>query len=736
MYFSAKVSAILLELVIVTMIGAYAQTVPLPSTQRADRFGIYNWGVDYAAYPPGTSDRLNWAADKVAALGSRTIRVALPGDTYLVNTPGVTELAQIAASPAYDKLFSDPRFQTYLLTAYSASDLQGSWNDGFTLNEYYATRDEFARLGEALLTNPRYAGKTFIILNWEGDNAMDAFANKQTIWDAYAAWIQARADGIRTARQQQPNSSAKIFSGLEFNLVRAKTGTPCGTPVTDRVATNPLQHRCVIDYVAPRVTVDYYSYSAWQTVSGAVWQERDLKTALKQDLQFALNLVRSKKPIVQEQNFLLGEYGFQRSNWGESTVANFVNAAFNAMEAPDAFQISYAIFWQIIDNAPTYLNGDDGFGLYRSRHNQFNLTRAGQAWQKRMAGQVVNNFEQRPLIRISDNKIAATVNATNAVHNPSLFAALTGVNPSNLAAATVADKQILIEAPNPAARFSSSNNAVRLEQGIRQYLLPRDYPMLYFESESQIVAGLPTTLRPGTAMVYVNDRDGVESNAQRIQLICPSCPTIASVEDTGKRLGELHPGSVLTLHGRNFSTANNTIAIEQQDAQGRSQRILLPRDEVWQEAAEHITARLPITLLPNKFAVAIVTNQQGTESNEFVLWITPDCTACAPAIRAAQGILNRADQAENFYAGANITIQGERFSANGNKVIVEQGQRRFILAAGNGWSESHTQINAALPNDLQVGYAVVYIVDAQSRESRAQAIKIGNIQTAREVKER
>ncbi len=702
--------------------------MPLPSTQRADRFGIYNWGVDYAAYPAGTPDRLNWAADKVAALGSRTIRIAMPGDIYQVNTPGITDLAQIAATPAYDKLFSDARFQTYILTAYSASDLQSNWCDGFSLEEYYATRDECARLGEYLLSNPRFAGKTFIILNWEGDNAMSAFANKQTIWDAYTAWIQARADGVKEARQRQPNSTARIFSGLEFNQVRSQAGAPCGTAVTDRVANDPLRHRCVIDYVAPRVNVDYYAYSAWQTLITAAWQERDFKTALNQDLKFALNQVRSKRASIQEQNFLLGEYGFHRSSWGESAVANLVNATFDAIEAPDAFKVSYAIYWQIIDNTPSYLNGDEGLGLYRSRHNQFTLTRAGLAWQKRIAGQPVTPFEQRPLIRIAENQITRSI---SGAYTPFSFAPRLPLNLNSQTESTITEQRIRIEALNQNGKFSPSNNAVKVEQGIRQYALPRDLPILYSESESQIEVGLPATLRPGSAVIYVNDRDGIESNTQRIELVCQSCPNIASAEDTGRRLGELHPGSILTLSGRNFSAANNTVMIEQQDAQGRPQRFTLPRDEVWQESTNKITARLPLTLLPQKLAIAVVINQQGNESNEFALWITPECPACAPALRAAQGIINRADQSETLYAGANVVIRGERFSTSGNKVVIEQAQRRTILASGAGWSESPTQIITSLPSSLLPGFAVIYIVDAQGRESRAQAIHISQVQTQR-----
>ena len=120
-YSSILWSAVLLAVTITgsnnaTAFGQERATVPSPPADRRDRFGIYNWGVDYATYPAGsTVDRLNWAADKVAEIGSRTIRVAMPGDIYAIGGMN-DDLAQAAASPAYDKLFSDPRFSTIMLT--------------------------------------------------------------------------------------------------------------------------------------------------------------------------------------------------------------------------------------------------------------------------------------------------------------------------------------------------------------------------------------------------------------------------------------------------------------------------------------------------------------------------------------------------------------------------------------------------------------------------------------------
>jgi hypothetical protein len=102
---------------------ARADAVPAPPSAQQDRVGVYHWGPDAAP------DKLNWGANAVAALGSRTIRVALSTrDDYGVNN-GAAALSAIARRPAYASLFGDPRFSTYLLTAY------------FLIGEFGAARD-------------------------------------------------------------------------------------------------------------------------------------------------------------------------------------------------------------------------------------------------------------------------------------------------------------------------------------------------------------------------------------------------------------------------------------------------------------------------------------------------------------------------------------------------------------------------------------------------------------------
>lgn len=693
---------------------AVAQTVPLPPTQLAERFGIYNWGVDYSLYPGGGLDRLNWGAEKVASLGTRTIRVALPGQIYLVNTPEAKTLAQMAASPAYDKLFRDARFQTYLLTAYSLSEMLSPWADGFTEAEAKTTRDEFAELGDYLLTNPNLAGKTFILLNWEADNAMAKLANKTSIWDSYTAWIQARADGVRAAQLRHPNNATRLFSGLEFNYI-TRNGQPCGTPTANPMQEDPLRHRCAIDYVAPRVSVDYYSFSAWVT-----FEAKDLaggnasyKTYLQRDLNFALSKVRTRRPEIQEHNFLIGEYGLSRTRRGETTVANEVNELFDTLTAPDAFQVSYAIFWQIIDNMPTFAVGDGGFGLYRSRNGQMRLTRAGQVFQKRLTGQQVTPFVEGPSIRRTPGPGVLD----SADHSPTYR-----LNP---------DRVLSIYAQGCCevgpASFSSQNNQVALEQGVRQYLLPRDNASWFYESSTQINISLPTGRRPGDALLYVTDQNGVESNAAGIYLQCATCPKINKLIDSDLKVEEYYPDTNITIFGERFSAVGNTVTVEQLDDQFVLHKYVLPRSFLTAESSTQINTRLPAGLLLNRSAIIVVTDSNGRESNEHLFNVAPECLNCAPVLCTERAMLAQEAKTEEFTPGHIVGIFGTRFSASGNRVVIQQAQQSFMLSQGSGWSETPTQINVLLPETLTPGRALVYVIDGQGRESRAIVITINRI---------
>ncbi|MGH9766735.1 MAG: hypothetical protein ACREAB_04805 [Blastocatellia bacterium] len=697
--------------------------IPPAPTQRADRFGVYNWNVNDSAFPTdGSIDRLNWAANKVAEMGSRTIRVAIsPRDDYHVIPPGVTDLVQVARSPAYDKLFRDARFQTYLLTTYTFSD-NSSWGDGYTDSEYAAERDEIKSFGEYLLGNPAFANKTFIILNWEGDNAIAGGANKRSVWNYYIDWIRARVDGVKLARQNFPDSDARLFSGLEFSAVRSpKTGQPCGAPVADPVRTDPLQNRCLIDYVAPLVEVDYYSYSSWQSVIDRHdFPNESLKQRYKSDLSFALSKVKARRPEITEQNFIIGEYGFERSRFGECNAANHLNELFDAFDGDDAFHVSYAIFWQIIDNGRIYGLLDERFGLFRASNGQLAPTLLSETFRKRIADQQVMSYTGCPRIRRPPEPWGV-VNQQGAYDF--------SLNPDSL---------ISIHAPTccqgSESQFSALGNKVHFSQIVRGGELSRDNAPLWSESPTRINFSIPPARRPGQAWIYVTDARGIDSNAQTITLSCADCPRInaaCGVVNEADPALPVAPGSVISINGDRFSSSGNTVVIELlQPGQVTTSRPL-PRENILFESPTQINVKLPDDLPLTYQAIIYVVNHKGLESRETVIGISPPCLDCTPRFRPCRGIVNEAGG--GFVAGTVATAFG-RFSTDGNKLVIEQVDQQYrvyqhtVTQGAEQWSEASNRIRFALPDTLFPGRALIHISDAQGRDTSAREIIINATQ--------
>ncbi|MEP7337140.1 MAG: hypothetical protein ABI977_05300 [Acidobacteriota bacterium] len=699
------------------VVTAQISTVPPPPAARADRFGIYNWNINDAAMPASTN-QLEWSAELAAELGTRTIRITLATrDDYRLGLPDNLDMAGLAQLPAYDKVLRDSRFKTVMLTTYSRGAIASNWADGYTPAEYDAERGEIRRLGEYLLSNPAFAGKTFILLNWEGDNAMALWPNKRSIWDAYTNWIRSRVEGVKLARQKYAASSAKLFSGLEFNQLNSwQTGQPCGTPISDPVRVDPLKNRCVVDYVAPQVEVDYYSYSSWRSLDNkAENPSESLKQRYKTDLTFALSLIKARRPEIGENNFILGEYGFERATYGECNAANHASEMFDALEGANSFQVSYAVFWQIVDNAPYYGVGVGSFGLYRMLDGQLSLSLAGENFRKRLLGETATNYTGCPQIRTTPEPGILNAQGALSFH----------LNP---------DSVISIYAQgcceNVTTPFSATDNTVHFDQTWRHYVLPQDNAQWFYESPSQINFSMPASRRTGWARVYVTDARGYDSNSQTIAVMCGDCPHIDScgILESNYRTLQMAPGDSVTLTGQQFSASGNSIVIEQRVTQRTYQRWTL-RDNFISESPTELIVKLPGDLVPERETILYLVNAQGRESAEAGIPISQPCPLgdCPARLNPCQAI--RPESGASFGAGQLASIHG-RFPSNGNKVIIEQVDARnriykYELTAGAPlWAESDRQITLALPATLFAGRALFYVVDAQGRESRAQEINI------------
>ena len=506
---------LLLSLVVALAAAATAGAVPRPSRGRADRFGVYHWSVDYSARPEATG-KLRWGADKVAELGSRTIRVFLGASNVYGLNPDDNDpeddrfLQRIAATPEWDAFFRDPRFRTYLLTVYTPLGIGAEWKGGFDEAEFRTERAQIAALGAHLVR--RHPGKTFILLNWEGDHATASLAADSPDWEAFTRWIEARVAGVEDVRRQAAGGRrAKLYVGLEFNFVE-KTVERNGVQRTVRCGEAGV--RCIIDSVAPHVAVDYYSYSAWQTLNVKLGDPAaSLKNRLTRDLGFALRTVEAARPEVGPESFIVGEFGFARSLFGECDAAAHTAELMAALEGARSFGASYAIAWQVLDHRWRLEDGGlrnatqcgqpdwSLYGLFRGRDGRLSLQ--GAAFRAALSGRRVERPEACPAI------------APGGVVTPSL-----GFIPTYRAGVPVAifgegfaaagNRVRILQAHDPLVTGTTVNRFLAVEGGTGD--------PAWSESPSQITATLPDDLGEGCALLFVETADGLDSNAVQINI--------------------------------------------------------------------------------------------------------------------------------------------------------------------------------------------------------------------------
>jgi hypothetical protein len=458
-----------------------AGSFPVPSDMR-DRIGIYAWGFDTTSWP-GTPDRLNWAASKVSGLGSRTIRVYLgPQDIYHVlpaTDAGAFDLATAAASPAYAALFGSSSFDTILLTTYSAGDDASNWTDGYSGAEAATEQQQIASLGQYLLTT--YPGKTFIVLQWEGDNAIASVASNPAAWTGFTAWIQSRAAGVVQARAAAGATTAHLYSGVEFNLLRsASSGMPCDT----------LANQCVVSVVVPQVDVDYYSYSSWDSLLPGMTPAQVAST-LTADLTTALGWAQKHDPSATPARFLVGEFGAPReeSDLGECAATQ---RAAGIIGAVTQWGAARGIFWQILDNTPSGQPDDfvDGFGLYKA---------SGAA---SLAAGLFQNLYQTQVATLPTAPSCPVINQGGVV--------------------SAADyKTTDIDGGTTLAifgqGFTDGGDVVHVREAARQWSISGG--PAFYASPAQINATLPGVGAGQNALVFVTDGHGIDSSGQIVPIL-------------------------------------------------------------------------------------------------------------------------------------------------------------------------------------------------------------------------
>jgi hypothetical protein len=243
-------------------------------------------------------------------------------------------------------------FSTFIL---EAMDVDASyWKSGMTLEKQLAVQNEFYELTKYLLQTYKNTGKTFILQNWEGDNALNAeqidVQKLHLALDGMTKWCNARQDGVTKARREVGTAGVLVAHCYEMNLVLPDSGA-ADTKVF------------AIDSIVPNTYSDLYSLSSWGT----------RMPGDEKKLTEKLNYIAAKAPdskLYGNKNVMLGEFGqYEISGW--NTTIPFNNQSGELQRTSVANQIKYAtdwgvpylIYWEVfcngLRNGVTYNQGDN-----------------------------------------------------------------------------------------------------------------------------------------------------------------------------------------------------------------------------------------------------------------------------------------------------------------------------------------------------------------------------------------
>jgi hypothetical protein len=254
----------------------------------------------------------------------------------------VSNLTELAQTHYFSTMFGDPDFKTYSLQLATFNARYGWQYGDFSAGESNLVFNEVYDLTEHLLSTYDNSGKTFILQNWEGDNALQQNASAQKV-QSMIDWLNCRQDAISAAVADSSSSNVWVYGAAECN----KVGQP-----------NWSGPRCVTD-VFPYLHMDLYSYSDWYTR-----YEEDL---LLEDLH-TIKRYAPDSAAFGHENVMLGEFGLNRTVNGEAGNLRSSQTEFEiGMDAGARF----AFYWLVYDQYDT--NVSHGLVLNAERAGLFGL---------------------------------------------------------------------------------------------------------------------------------------------------------------------------------------------------------------------------------------------------------------------------------------------------------------------------------------------------------------------------
>ncbi len=309
-------------ILLLAVISVYSCTIA--GTLDPDKVGCSHVG---GLYNFTSHDYLNEGAITIYDIGFRVVKVWFNNDVpslypYNSSWPQFNSLKELAQTQYFVALFSKP-FTTFILEAYSTTPVY--WQDGMSAAETDIVYNEFRELSKYLCQTYYMSGKTFILQDWEGDNALGQNAPLTAV-QGMIDWLNARQDGIAQGRIEGGMTGVLVVGAAECNKIWG----------------SPWSGYRVVNAVFPYTHMDLYSYSCWEAKTDQTL------------LLYNLNALKANAPdssLYGEWNIYVGECGLAELDFGSQAQKDYTQMQ---VESSLNWGARFAVYWQV------YCNGING----------------------------------------------------------------------------------------------------------------------------------------------------------------------------------------------------------------------------------------------------------------------------------------------------------------------------------------------------------------------------------------
>ena len=320
------------------------------SNSFSSHAGAYDWPINHCLIDDG--------ADRMAAIGAHVARILLSADCNSQQS-----LTGALNSAEMQEAIGNPNLTTIVLTVFDQSTCGNNATTYVDPSLYPSSTvsADYQGLTQQLYSLYHGSGRTFILDNWEGDNAVycgyaygyatdaatraacDAnypvsykgVADANAGMSGFTGWLQSRQSGIAAGQSwaagQGLTGGIQVYYAVEFNIVHA------------------LQNagfESVLNNALPAVAHDYASYSAYESTNVSAAQ-----------LQTDLDDLRDN--VLHTSNIIIGEFGYSEQLYTPQQVRQMSDAVLNTAIN---WGVPYIFQWVVFDNADYGLYDFNGQG--------------------------------------------------------------------------------------------------------------------------------------------------------------------------------------------------------------------------------------------------------------------------------------------------------------------------------------------------------------------------------------